>query len=127
MNTLDEDIGFSQREQLRARKVHVRKIGVEIGRFGMDDRDDIIPLLHQLRRPTFFIHDQRFYHPKLRHPRYCLVHLDVAPNEAAEYIRRFLRHKAFRSQAQRMGKVIRVRHSGVTYWQIRHEAEHVIG
>jgi hypothetical protein len=127
MNILDEDIDFHQRTPLQAWRIHVRQIGVEIGRSGMDDREEIIPWLHTLRRPTFFSCDRGFYDPQLRHPRYCLVHLDVYSHEVADYIRRFLRHKAFRTQAQRMGKVIRVRHSGITYWQIGHETEHVIG
>jgi len=54
MNILDENILLSQRDQLRARKVHFRQIGMEIGRSGMKDRNDIIPLLHTLYRPTFF-------------------------------------------------------------------------
>ena len=45
--------------------------------------------------------------------------LDVAFDEAAEFIRRFLRHTALRTQAQRMGSVVRVHHSGVGYWQAR--------
>lgn len=74
----------------------------------MKDRGEIIPLLHTLRRPTFFTRDHDFYKADLRHLRYCLVFLDVAFDEAAEFIRRFLRHTAFRTQAQRMGRVVRV-------------------
>jgi hypothetical protein len=93
----------------------------------MDDRNEIIPLLHKLRRPTFFARDHGFYHPTLRHARYCLVYLDVATGEVADYIRRFLRHPAFRTKAQRMGKVVRVRHSGLTYWPVGKESKHIIG
>ena len=117
MNILDEDISAIERERLLARKIHFRQIGVEIGRFGMKDHDDIIPLLHTLRRPTFFSRDHGFYHPRLLHPAYCLVYLDVAFDEIAEFIRRFLRHPAFRTQIQRMGKVVRVHHTGVSYRQ----------
>lgn len=117
MNILDEDIGQSQRELLAAQKIHFRKIGAGIGRLGMKDREDILPLLHQLKHPTFFTLDHGFYHPTLLHQRYCLVFLDVWDDEAAEYIRRFLRHSEFRTQTQRMGKVIRVRHNNVSYWQ----------
>lgn len=127
MNVLDEDIDFYQRERLRNKKVHFREIGVEVGRFGMEDREQIIPLLHDLRRPTFFTQDHGFYHPKLRHPGYCLVYLDVAPHEAADFIYRFLRHPDFRTQAQRMGKVIRLRHNRITYWQVGQEGVHLIG
>ena len=104
MNLLDENIFDPQRLQLLAWKIHVRQIGVDIGQQGMDDREEIIPLLHNLRRPTFFTRDEDFYHPWLRHPGYCLVFLDVRPDDAAHYIRRFLRHPSFRTQAQRMGK-----------------------
>jgi len=115
VNILDEDISVVECERLHARKIHFRRIGVDIGRLGMKDRNDIIPLLHTLRRPTFFTRDHGFYHPRLPHPAYCLVYLDVAFDEIAEFIRRFLRHAAFRTQAQRMGKVSRVYHSGASY------------
>jgi hypothetical protein len=118
VNILDEDISVVECERLRARKIHFRRIGVEIGRLGMKDRDDIIPLLHTLRRPTFFMRDHGFCHPRLLHCAYCLVYLDVAFDEIAEFIRRFLRHVAFRTRAQRMGKVVRVYHNGVSYWQV---------
>jgi hypothetical protein len=126
VNILDEDIGLGQRHLLTDRKIHFRQIGVEIGRSGMKDRIDIIPLLHRLRRPTFFTLDHGFYHPTLRHQGYCLVFLDVWEDEAAEYIRRFLRHTAFRTQAQRMGKVVRIHHSGVSYWQLGVKKPHAL-
>jgi hypothetical protein len=71
--------------------------------------------------------DHGFYHPTLRHLGYCLVYLDVWDDEAAVYIRRFLRHVAFRTQAQRMGRVARVRSSGVSYWQVNTQDEHTLG
>jgi hypothetical protein len=118
VNILDEDISVIECERLHARKLHFRQIGKGVGRLGMKDSDDIIPLLHTLRRPTFFTRDHGFYHPRLRHSAYCLVYLDVAFDEIADFIRLFLRHTAFRTQAQRMGKVVRVHHSGVGYWQV---------
>ena len=121
MNILDEDISVLERDRLRAHKIHFRQIGFEIGRFGMKDRDDIIPLLHTLRRPTFFTRDHGFYHPSLLHAAYCLVYLDVAFDEIAEFIHRFLRHPTFRTQAQRMGRVVRVHHNGVSYRQVHEE------
>lgn len=59
--------------------------------------------------------------------RYRLIYLDVGPDEAADFIRRFLRHPSIRRQAQRMGKVVRVRRSGLTYWQVGEENEHMVG
>ena len=126
MNILDEDISVVECERLRARKIHFRQIGVEVGRLGMKDRTDIIPLLHTLRRPTFFTRDHGFYHASLLHSACCLVYLDVAFDEIADFIRRFLRHSAFRTPAQRMGKVVRVYHSGVSYWQVNVKKAHVL-
>lgn len=117
MNILDENIVVSQRKLLDEWKIHFRRIGGAVGWLGMKDGEDVIPLLHHLKKPTFFTRDQDFYHPKLRHAKYCLVFLDVEPQETAEYIRRFLRHPKFRTQAKRMGAVVRVRHSGLTFWQ----------
>jgi len=108
VNVLDENIVVTQRELLRSWKIHFRRIGGEVGRMGMKDRNEIIPLLHTLRRPTFFTRDHDFYMADLCHREYCLVFLDVAFDKAADFIRRFLRHSAFRTQAQRMGKVVRV-------------------
>jgi hypothetical protein len=107
MNVLDENVPDSQLEILRSRRVPVRQIGLDIGRKGMKD-DEIIPLLLQLDRPTFFTLDGDFHDRRLCHDRYCLVHLDVEEEVAAEYIRRLLRQKAFKSKKSRMGQVIRI-------------------
>jgi len=114
---LDENLDVWQRRQLERWGIHFRRVGGDIGRFGMDDYDEIIRLLHSLRRPTFFTRDKDFYRRWLSHHGYCLVYLDVGPHEAAQFIRRFLRHRGFRTQAQRMGKVVRVYQAGVTVWQ----------
>lgn len=126
MNILDEDIGRSQYDLLTAQKIHFSKIGAGIGRLGMKDREDILPLLHQLKRPTFFTLDHGFYRPTFPHHGYCLVFLDVWDDEAAEYIRRVLRHPEFRTQTQRMGKVLRIRHSNMSYWQIHVREERTL-
>lgn len=81
-------------------------------------------MLHRLRFPTFFTRDHGFYTPDLCHAGYCLVFLDVEFDEPATFIRRFLRHSLFRTRASRMGKVIRVRHSGLSYWQAGELREH---
>ena len=57
-------------------------------------------------RPTFFTHDLGFFDPLLCHKDYSLVCLDVNAKDTAVYIRRFLRHPGFRTQKQRLGKVI---------------------
>lgn len=118
MNIIDENIVFSQRQRLTELKIHYKQIGFEIGSLGMKDLNDIIPLLHRVRDVTFFTRDQDYYHPALRHTAYCLVHLEVPHDQAAEYVRRFLGHSAFRTRKERMGKVVRVRPSKLSYWQI---------
>ena len=41
MNILDEDIDLYQRQSLEAKKIHVRQIGVEIGRMWPEKRSAI--------------------------------------------------------------------------------------
>ena len=118
MNILDENIVSSTRRWLDARRIHFRQIGMELGRAGMKDRDEIIPLLHSLRNPTFFTRDRDFYKSELCSPQYCIVFLDVAFDEAAEFIRRLLRHKNLRSHHQRMGWVVRAHRNGLSYWRM---------
>jgi len=127
VNILDENIVVTQRELLRSWKIHFRRIGDEVGRMGMKDRDEIIPLLHTPRRPTFFTRDHDFYKADLCHSGYCLVFLDVVFDEATDFIRHFLRHRAFRTRMQRMGKVVHVSHSGITYWQVDREEAYALG
>jgi hypothetical protein len=93
----------------------------------MKDRSDVIPLLHHLRRVTFFTHDLGFFDPSLCHKTYALVCLDVKAKEAATYIRRFLRHPAFRTQERRLGKVILLRARGLRYWQVSGRREQAVG
>jgi len=116
MNLLDENIRHDQDERLRQWRVKFRRITESIARPGIQD-PDIIPLLHRLKRPTLFTHDQDFFKPSLAHRAYCLVWLDLYDGDGAVFIRRFLRHPTFRTQAQRMGKVVRVHPDGVYYWQ----------
>jgi hypothetical protein len=118
VNILDEDIPESQRQLLRSWRIHIRRIGIDQGWLGMKD-PDILPLLHSLDRPTLFTLDAGFWKLGLCHPRYCLVYLDVPDYEAAEFIRRTLRHPALSTRAKRMGAVVRVRHGGISMWRIR--------
>jgi hypothetical protein len=122
VNILDENIIDNQRRQLKSWRVSVRQIGYEIGRKGMKDRE-IIPFLHQLSHPTFFTRDDGFYERKLCHTGYCLVYLDVRKEEVATFVRRVLCHRAFKTKAKRMGKVIRASHVGLSVWNLHAEKE----
>lgn len=123
MNLLDENILESQRQKLLAWHIKVKQIGHEVGRPGMADLEEIIPLLYRLRRVTLFTRDLGFYKREFRHAAYGLVCLQVGKEEAAEYIRRLLRHPKFNTQVKRLGRVIRVSGQGVRYWQLSTEAE----
>ena len=123
MNILDENIIESQRRLLRSWHIAIRHIGHDVGRQGLKDKE-IIPFLHQLRRLTFFSRDADFYRRSLCHARYCLVYLAVRKDEVAIFVRRFLHHSAFDSQAKRLGAVVRVSHVGLAVWR-PHAAEEV--
>ena len=122
MNLLDENVPESQRLLLGSRRVPVRQIGHDTGRKGMKD-DEIISLLHQSDRLTFFTLDADFYDRRLCHGAYCLVYLDVEEEMIAETVRRFLRHRALNSKAKWMGRVIRAFPTGLTVWRIHEEQE----
>jgi hypothetical protein len=122
MNILDENIPESQRAQLRSQRIALRQIGLDLGRKGMKD-EEIISLLHQLDRPTFFTLDSDFYDRRLCHERYCLVHLDVEEDMVADYIRHFLRQRELNTKAKRIGRVIRLLPTGLALWRIHQEQE----
>lgn len=118
MIVLDENIPSSQRELLLSGRVSLKQIGVEVGRKGMKDRE-IVSLLHEFHRSTFFTLDADFYKRNLCHASYCLVHLAVDDDDAAEFVRRLLRLDPFSTNAKRMGAVIRVMPTGVSFWRSR--------
>jgi hypothetical protein len=122
MNVLDENVTESQRSLLRRKRIALRQIGRELGREGMKD-EAIIALLHQLDRPTFFTLDGDFCDGRLCHRGYCLVHVNVAEDRVAEYVRRVLRHRELNSKAKRMGLVIRASPSGLSVWGVHQKQE----
>ncbi len=122
MILLDENFPESQRQLLRSWRIRAQHIGYETSRKGMQD-EEIIPFLHQLRRPTFFTLDDDFYKRKLCHAGYCLVFINAGQYEAASFIRRILRHTKFNTQAKRMGTIMRVSHIGITVWYLHAEEE----
>ena len=117
MNLLDENIPLEQRDLLRAWGVPCRAIGQDIAELSIAD-DNIIVLLHRLKRATLFTRDPHFLKRRLCHPNYCLVLLDIVPDEVALFVRRFLRHTRFDTQSQRMGVVARAHHDGIHFWAL---------
>jgi len=122
VNILDENIIDTQRRRLQGWRISIRQIGYEVGQKGMKDRE-IIPFLHQLTKPTFFTRDDDYYDRRLCHAGYCLVYLDVRKEEVALFTRLLLRHRAFNTNAKRMGNVIRVSHVGLSVWHLHAEKE----
>ena len=116
MNLLDENFPDDQVALLRQWGVPFRRIGREVAAFGIQD-DNLLPFLHRQRRATLFTLDDDFFQRRLCHPAYALVWLDVRADDAAEYLRRLLRHPRFRAVGKRMGTVVRVHHDGVHYWE----------
>ena len=103
MNVLDENVPLSQQQLLKRWRIHTRQIGVDAGWKGMKDHE-VIPLLLEFNRPTFFTLDRDFYRRRLCHDDYCLVFLEVDEDRFANYVRRFFRHPALNSKAKSMGK-----------------------
>jgi hypothetical protein len=116
LNLLDENFPADQVALLRAWRIPCRQIGRDISHLGVQDQN-VIPLLHRLKRVTFFTQDEDFFKLRLCHRAYCLVLLDMKPGETADYVRRFLRHPAFTPVARRMGTVARANVEGVQYWR----------
>ena len=81
--------------------------------------DEILPLLRQQRHATFITRDRDFFKKRLCSDRFCLAYLDVDPLQVAEYVRRLLRHREFRSWSQRKGCILRVATRGISAWRIR--------
>lgn len=122
MIVLDENILDGQRVLLESSHLSPRQIGFNLGSKGLKD-EEIIPLLRRMRNPTFFTRDAGFYRPALRHRAYCLVVTCVGQNEVAAFIRRFLHHPDFNTQAKRMGRVVRLSHAGLSAWRLRSQVE----
>lgn len=125
MNILDENIPKSQRLLLASWGVRVKQIGYDVGYQGMQD-EEIVPLLHTLRQPTFLTRDADFYERRLCHAKYCLVYLAVEKYEAAFFARRVLRHPSLKTKAWRMGCVIRVSGAGIWLWRLHAKKEEVL-
>ena len=119
MLVIDENISEIEVWRLREWSLAVRQIGPDVAKLGLGD-DNILPLLHKLKRPTFFTRDRDFWKPALRHMGYCLVFLDIPEHEGeiATAARRFLGQTEFDTHAKRMGKVVRLHADGIHYWQI---------
>jgi hypothetical protein len=122
---LDENIIADQAALLRRRRVHLRHVGHDFARQGIQD-DDIIPLLHRLRRPTLFTRDLGLYRPRFCHPNYCIACLEVGEAEVADFVRTFLRTPGLTTAAERLGTVARVSRGAIRTWRRGSSSEGMI-
>jgi len=125
MLVLDENLPEGQRLWLRKWRIRFRVIGLDVASSGTKD-ENLIPVLHRLASPTFFSLDHHFYRQDWAHSHYCLVWLDVRGRQSADFIRRFLRHSAFDTQAKRMGIVARVHNDGIMFHQVRKRSAQIV-
>lgn len=117
MFLIDENISELEVLRLRRAGVRVRLIGDDVARVGISD-EDLVRSLRRLKRPVLFSQDEDFFQFQRLHKDYALVWLDVHPTQVAEYIRRFICHPEFNTQAKRMGIIARVGRSGIKYWRV---------
>jgi hypothetical protein len=125
VNVLDENILESQRQLLRAWRIPVRQIGVELGRKGMSN-EEILPFLLTLSNPTFFTRDLGFASHDFCHERRCIVVLAVGQYESAHFVRRVLHQRDFDTQSKRMGAVLRVGPTGILVLRRNVQAEVIV-
>jgi hypothetical protein len=125
MIILDENIPEDQGQLLRGWRIRAYQVGRDVGRAGIKD-EQIIPLLLELRRPTFFTRDLGFFDLKHCQARYAVVCLAVEPNEAASFVRRVIRHPACNTQAKRLGRVMRVSRTGIRVYRLRGQEETIV-
>ncbi len=125
MNILDEQVPESQRQLLRSWRIPVRQIGHDVGRKGMKDRE-ILTLLIQLNRPTFFTLDDDFSKRELCHQNYSLVFMDIKKHEAATFVRRLLRHPMFDTIAKRLGLMLCLSHTNIAMLSLHAEQKQYV-
>lgn len=82
-HVLDENIRQSQVQQIRRQIASVAQVGVDWGRKGWDDLEQIIPHLHSTEA-TFHTQDSDYFNWRWCHRNYCLVYYDVPYNELAD-------------------------------------------
>jgi hypothetical protein len=120
---VDHNIPEHQVEVLRRARLRPRQVGRDIGRPEWQDLEEILRYLHRLKSATFITRDDGFFRRRLCHRNYCLVVVSGPVIETAAYVQRFLRHTAFRTKQQRVGKVVRLSSTRIAWWEIGMESQ----
>lgn len=121
MIILDHDIPEHQAEILRWARLRPQQIGRDVGRPEWQDLEEILRYLHSGKSETFFTRDEGFFRRRLCHRNYCIVIVSTPVLETALYVKRFLRHKTFRTKKGRMGKVARLSPTWIVCWKTGRE------
>ena len=117
---VDEQIDYDKVTALLKNWITAEQIGYEVGHKGLSD-ERIIPLLLRLKRRTLVTIDRDFYLRRLCHSGYCLIYFDLKPEQQFQIpglLRRLFRIPGFRTIRERMGKVVKVSTTGISYWQL---------
>lgn len=117
MILIDHNIPAQQVEILRRARLRPQQIGRDVGRPEWQDIEEILRYLHRLKSATFITRDEGFFRRRLCHLNYCLVVVSGPVTDTAAYVRRFLRHNAFRAKPQRAGKVVRLSPTRIMWWE----------
>lgn len=86
-------------------------------------KDEAVPtILQTIRQPTFLTTNVSDYWRKMpAHAAYCMICFELTNEQIIEIprlLRIVLRFKEFKTKAARMGKILRVRHKHIDYYEI---------
>ncbi len=93
-------------------------------------KDDAIPtLLRQASQPTFLtINAQDFWKRIEPHRRFAIVNMELTPAQIYEIpnlLQRLFRLDEFKTKSARMGKIIRLNHKRVEYYETRQQTRRI--
>ena len=89
----------------------------------------ILQILRKQKQPTFVTLDAGFFPKRRCDQRYCLIYFVVPrqqQNRIPALLRQVLRLSIFKTKADRMGKVVRVREGKVEFWQASNEKKSIV-
>lgn len=116
------DAAFSDKIVLEPLQNWKRTISIRNLRPNEVIKDDRIPtLLRELNQPTFLTFDESgFWKRRLCDPRYSIVCFAINKNQqelVVNLLRKLLKRPEFKTQKNRMGKVVRVSQANIKYYK----------
>lgn len=112
---LDEHVIASHVDQIRRKIPSTAQIGIDWGESGWDDIEQIIPHLHH-SKATFHTLDEDFFKRRFLHNDYCIIFYDLSGKDFVEFFQKILKHPLFDTHAKRLGKIIKVSLTHLSYW-----------